>query len=111
MVRQAAQYWEPVSVHHSYPTVSTGQKVIKGRAEYFNRSSWQTRKDLAEPVRSIHVKYGIENYFVPEGEGRDLERAKPSETVSIRIVVDKYGNAAIKAVLMNGAERYVERLL
>ena len=40
-----------------------------------------------------------------------LERPKPGETVSIRVVVDKYGNPGIKAVLVNGKERYVEQLL
>jgi uncharacterized membrane-anchored protein len=47
---------------------------------------------------------------VPEGEGRAFERPKPGEAVSIRVVVDRYGNAAIKAVLVNGVERYVERV-
>ena len=59
----------------------------------------------AQPIKTINVKYGVENYFVPEGEGRVLETPKPGETVSIRLVVDRNGNAAIKAVLVNGVER------
>jgi uncharacterized membrane-anchored protein len=87
--------------------------VIKGKVEFLNNQRWQgLGPDQSPPsVKSINVKYGVENYFVPEGEGRDLERPKPGETVSIRVVVDKYGNPAIKAVLVNGVERYVEQLL
>ena len=78
--------------------------------EHINQQSFLRQGSPDEPIKTINVKYGIENYFVPEGEGRVLERPKPGETVSIRLVVDRNGNAAIKAVLVNGVERYVERL-
>ena len=110
VLKEGKDYWEPVSVHRAYPAAGAERKVIKGKVEYLNQNPWQSREP-AEPLKWINVKYGVENYFVPEGEGRDLERPKPGETVSIRVVVDKYGNPAIKAVLVNGVERYVERLL
>jgi uncharacterized membrane-anchored protein len=56
------------------------------------------------------VRYGIENYFVPEGEGRALEQPEEDEEVTILVAVDRYGNAGIKAVLVNGEVRYEERL-
>jgi uncharacterized membrane-anchored protein len=110
LLRQGAEYWEAVSLHHALPPVSAGQVAIKGRVEYIGQQALPRLGAPAESGKSIYVKYGIENYFVPEGEGRALERPKPGETVSIRVVVDRYGNAAIKAVLVNGAERYVERV-
>jgi uncharacterized membrane-anchored protein len=110
VVRQEGEFWEAVSVHQVPPPVMAGQIAIKGRVEYINQLSFQRPGAPAEPTKSINVKYGVENYFVPEGEGRVLERPRPGETVSIRLVVDRYGNAAIKAVLVNGMERYVERL-
>lgn len=111
ILKQGEEYWEPVSVHRRYPASVAGQKVIKGKIQYVNQNRWQSASEPTGPVKSVNVKYGIENYFVPEGEGRELERPKPGETISIRVVVDKYGNSAIKAVLVNGVERYVERLL
>lgn len=104
------EYWEPVSVHRDYPAIAAGRKVIKGEVRYVNQGRRRSGSRMTESVKSISVKYGIENYFVPEGEGRALERPKPGDIVSIRVVVDKYGNPAIKAVLVNGTERYVERL-
>jgi uncharacterized membrane-anchored protein len=56
------------------------------------------------------VRYGIEHYFVPEGEGRALEQPAEVEEISILVAVDSAGNAGIKAVLVNGEVRYEERL-
>lgn len=110
VLKQGIEYWEPVSVHRDYPAIATNQKVIKGEVQYLNGDPWRSAKERAEPIKQVNVKYGIENYFVPENEGRELERPKPGETVSILVVVDKYGNPAIKAVRVNGVEKYVETL-
>lgn len=110
VVRQEAEYWEALAVYHALPTVLAGQVAIKGRVEYVSQRNWRPRGESPEMAKSISVKYGVENYYVPEGEGRALERPKPDETISIRLVVDKYGNAAIKAVLVNGVERYEEQV-
>lgn len=63
-----------------------------------------------DKVSQVRVKYGIENYFVPEGEGRAIERPSAGEKISIEVAVDRCGNAGIRAVLINGKPRYVERL-
>jgi len=109
-LRREGEYWQALSLNHALPMVAEGQIVIKGRVEFINQRAFPRPGALAEPGKSIDVKYGVENYYVPEGEGRALERPKPGEAVSIRLVVDRNGNAAIKAVLVNGVERYVERL-
>ncbi|HJW81284.1 MAG TPA: hypothetical protein VJ396_03485 [Acidiferrobacterales bacterium] len=40
--------------------------------------------------------------------GAITSRSTARQPDSIRLVVDRYGNAAIKAVLVNGVERYGE---
>ena len=110
LLRQGEEFWEAVSLHHAPPPVAQKQIAIKGRVEFINQQNFLRQSTPVDPIKTINVKYGVENYFVPEGEGRVLERPKPGETVSIRLVVDRNGNAAIKAVLVNGVERYVERL-
>jgi len=52
---------------------------------------------------NLSVKYGIENYFVPEGKGREIERLRGDNLV-IRASVDRFGTAAIKDLLINGNE-------
>ena len=114
VLKQDGEYWQPVALLRKYPANVAGQVVIKGKVQYSSHQRWPgpASKPVPPPstARTITVKYGVENYFVPEGEGRELERPKPGETVSIRVVVDKSGNPAIKAVLVNGVERYVEKL-
>ncbi len=50
---------------------------------------------------NLSVKYGIENYFVPEGKGREIEGSRGDNLV-IRASVDRFGTAAIKDLLING---------
>lgn len=104
-------YWEAVSAHHRRPEAAPGRVIIKGEVENRFGAVWSSTNNRRDKLKTIEVRYGIENYFVPEGEGRDLERPKPGEVVSIRVMVDRFGNAGINAVLVNGIERYVERLL
>jgi len=48
----------------------------------------------------IIMEYGIEAYFVPEGKGREIERA---EDIKVRVSVDRSGIAIIKNLIVDGA--------
>jgi len=52
--------------------------------------------------KNFTIIYGIENYFVPEGKGLELENARDSETLSVAVKINSYGNAAIKNLYVNG---------
>jgi uncharacterized membrane-anchored protein len=56
------------------------------------------------------VNYGIESYFVPQGEGRRLEELARSRKLAVLVAVDKAGNAAIKGLLIDGKLQYEEPL-
>ena len=49
----------------------------------------------------LTVEYGIESYFVPEGDGRMLEQAR-GKGLEVQAVVDRFGHAVIKQLLVNG---------
>ncbi|WP_440948232.1 GDYXXLXY domain-containing protein [Methanosarcina sp. T3] len=71
---------------------------------------WEENEDeliTEEPrIKELRVEYGIESYFVPEGRGMEIERQQWSgeEGVDVKVVVDKYGNAVIKSLLIDGQE-------
>lgn len=111
VLHKQGEYWEALSVHHQMPKVASDQVVIKGEVKYAYGTGY-TRQGQPTPAATtrINVKYGVENYFVPERQGRELERPKTGETISIRLVIDRFGNAAIRAVLVNGVPRYTEKL-
>ena len=56
------------------------------------------------------VRYGIESYFVPEGQGRRLEELAREKKLAARIAVDGRGNAAIKGLVIDGVLQYEEPL-
>jgi uncharacterized membrane-anchored protein len=100
-----------VSIHHALPEVTPPQVAIEGEVQWSMSGRFDPVTQTQLPGTTIAVRYGIENYFVPEGEGRDLEvRRDDGNVVDIRVAVDKRGNAGIKAVLVNGEERHVETL-
>lgn len=110
VLQQQDKYWQAVSAHKDKPEITNDQVMIKGEMQHQQIQNWNVDTRESEPVNWINVRYGIENYFVPEGEGRYLERRDIGK-VDIRVAVDKSGNVGIKAVLVNDEEQYVESLL
>jgi len=103
-------YWQPVAVYRAMPQLTAAQVALKGEVTYTFDQWWNRDTNKSEPLKNISVRYGIEDYFVPEGEGRKLERQRQGEKVSLQVAVDRYGNGAIQALLINGVERYRETL-
>lgn len=105
VLRKGPTYWEPVSIHRKMPEHGPQTVVIRGTVQYSGLWLGGEQRD------GINVHYGIENYFVPEGEGREIELPRNAGKVAILVAVDDAGAAAIKAVLVDGVVRYQERLL
>lgn len=58
-------------------------------------------------IKSIYgnnliIEYGLESYFVPEGKGGEIERNRGN--IFTKAAVDKFGNAVIKSLMMEGKE-------
>ena len=104
------KYWTPVSIHKDCPEIEDNQVVIKGEVQWVMEQIWDDELNKNVEANAMDVRYGIENYFVPEGEGMALERPQEGEQVDIRVAIDSRGKAGIKAVLVNGEERYIEKL-
>ncbi|GAC1042338.1 GDYXXLXY domain-containing protein [Rhizobium sp. No.120] len=58
----------------------------------------------------IGVTYGIERYYVPEGQGRDIESARNANRVAIAARVSSDGVAHIRSLLLDGKSVYEEPL-
>ncbi|MDE1996835.1 MAG: GDYXXLXY domain-containing protein [Rhizobiaceae bacterium] len=56
------------------------------------------------------VQYGIERYYVPEGDGRDLEQARNEGHLSVAVRVASDGKAQIRALLLDGKPIFEEPL-
>lgn len=100
-------YWQARAVFRAPPP---GQLALRGTVQYVGDHWWNPETGASEAMPHISVRYGIEDYFVPEGEGRVLERPVDGEVISLRVAVDRFGNGAIQSLLINGMERYRETL-
>jgi uncharacterized membrane-anchored protein len=77
--------WKAVSTHKEYPaTVQPGQVVIKGRYD-----GWR-------------IKYGIEDYYIPEGMRQEIEEAlrKNNREARVEVKVASTGEAALVRLLI-----------
>ncbi len=63
--------------------------------------------DCAAGDRMARLTYGLESYFVPQGEGRGIERTAASR-VQVLAAVTPAGRSAIKALLIDGRPLYEE---
>jgi uncharacterized membrane-anchored protein len=88
--------WQAVRATRTFPDdLNPDQVVLKGRV-------------LFGSATSETVRYGIESYFVPQGEGPRLEALARNRKLAVLIAVDNAGNAAIKGLLIDGKLQYEE---
>ncbi|SCB16734.1 GDYXXLXY domain-containing protein [Rhizobium hainanense] len=67
--------------------------------------------DATDPSQAIiGVTYGIERYYVPEGQGHDIESARNDNRVAIAARVSSDGAAHIRSLLLDGKSVYEEPL-
>jgi uncharacterized membrane-anchored protein len=59
---------------------------------------------------TIRAEYGIERYYVPEGEGKPLEEARNDGVVSIAASVSSSGVAQIRSLMIDNKPVYEEPL-
>lgn len=88
-LEQGEKYWTSVAINKSRPEPRPGQVIAKARVQ----SAWH---------EAVQLKYGIEQFFVPQGQGLELER-EPTE-MDVEAAVDRFGNVAIRRVFFKGKE-------
>lgn len=54
--------------------------------------------------KSINVAYGIESYFVPEGEGKYIEKEMFKKRVKVELSIDKKGYASAGKIFIDEKE-------
>jgi len=97
---------DAVSVHTMPVAIGDGEMLIQGRVTS-GTNCGVTRKEFCGHLR---IKYGLERYFVPQGEGREIEHARNQGKVSVVAAVTASGRAAIKRLLLDGKPVYEEPL-
>ena len=88
-LKPKGKFWEATAIYEKKGDTINGL-FIKGKVKYYYD-------------KKLEANYGIESYFVPEGEGRDIERKMRGNksSVSVEVVVDSSGRALIKRVYID----------
>lgn len=94
--------YQAVSVHAAPVTVTAPEVLIRGRITHSCGSTSRTFCD------KLQIRYGLESYFVPEGEGKTLEQARNQQKLRVVAAVLPSGRAAIKRLLLDGEPVYEE---
>ena len=82
------RFWEATAVKTKKP-ISDNAVYMKARVKYCYD-------------KKLELNYGIESYFVPEGEGKNIEKNMRGNKSSVEVeaLVDTSGNAIIKKVFV-----------
>jgi uncharacterized membrane-anchored protein len=109
--------WKPVAAWAERPDSRPGIAVIRGRVSYVLERAPATDIPGTEEEEfpcpdcgTANVDYGIESYFVPEGEGRVLEDERNAGNLTVDVALDEDGTAAIKQLRLGGEPVYEEPL-
>jgi uncharacterized membrane-anchored protein len=97
-LRKGDPFWTAVAVSPERPATGPDEIALRGTVEWY-AEAWVNGPE-AQPARTF-IRYGIEQFYVPEGEGARLQQ-QPHLTVEA--LVDRFGRAALHRVFLDGSE-------
>jgi uncharacterized membrane-anchored protein len=81
-LQEGTPHWSACCVSKQMPNLKSNQVALKARVQGY----WGNR---------LHLHYGLEQYFAPEGKAVLPMRKTPD----VQIAVDQFGNSAIKKLI------------
>ena len=103
LAKSAAGTWDKVAGGFDKPaSVAPDQVMLAGRI-----SGYWSNTDGGNAI----VNYGIESWFVSEGQGHGIEDSAREKKLQVLVAVDTSGHAAIKGLVLDGKTVLTEPLL
>jgi uncharacterized membrane-anchored protein len=99
---QDGETWKPVA---AWKTKPEGKTFIRGDITY-----WETPAGCEKDCSILSADYNLEKFFVPEGEGLELEKLRNDQRVQVDIAVSDNGRAALKRLRVDGQVKYEEKM-
>lgn len=109
LARDAEGFAQAKAVAATRPVAGEGEVVIAGRVLSTGACALNEagQADCASGSGRLRVAYGLESYFVPQGEGRRIETTSRAR-IEVVAAVAADGTAAIKRLLIDGKLVYAE---
>lgn len=100
ILSQSGKYWMAQSAQLNKPT-NSNQVFIKGKVAsggIENQSDMLPYQQFGNS--RIHIIYGAEEYFIPEGKGRNFSFF--NKEAAAKVLVNDNGNAVLKEIIVDG---------
>ncbi|MDP3410949.1 GDYXXLXY domain-containing protein [Bosea sp. (in: a-proteobacteria)] len=109
LAADAEGFARATGVARARPAVSGTDVVMAGRVVSTGACAVNEagQPDCAAGARRLRIAYGLESYFVPQGQGRRIETT-PRARIEVVAAVSASGEAAIKRLLIDGKLVYAE---
>lgn len=91
LLRKTEEYWIAKEIKKHKP-INKNQVFIKGKVAK-NESEWFRN--------FIHVKYGIEDYYISKNQKQKL--VFRNKNITAKVLIDKQGNAILKQIYIDNA--------
>lgn len=101
--KQPDGFWDVAEASFGVLAPKEGSVIARSAPFYFYPAA-------DSPQSSLNVDYGIERYYVPEGEGKVLEEARNASALSVTARVDDEGRMQIRLIAIDGKPLYEEPL-
>lgn len=107
--RDEQGFAKATGVSRDWPKASDGVVVIAGRVTANSACATMADGsfDCSGRRNRLRIAYGLESYFVPQGEGRAIETMEKTR-IEVVAAVSSSGEAAIKRLLIDGKQVYQE---
>jgi len=94
LMQDADGYWRPLAAWLGKAPAPAGAGEVDIAGHIFR--GWNLG---ADPEATVSPDYGIERFYLPEGEGRQIEKDMRVRPFGIRAAIAKDGTAQIKALV------------
>ncbi|MGX1742621.1 GDYXXLXY domain-containing protein [Bosea sp. NPDC055353] len=107
--RDEQGFAKATGVTRDWPKAGDGTVVIAGRVTSTSACATNENGDFDCSGRRnrLRIAYGLESYFVPQGEGKAIETTDKAR-IEVVAAVSSSGEAAIKRLLIDGKPLYAE---
>jgi uncharacterized membrane-anchored protein len=93
-LRKGDPYWTAMAVSAQRPQAGTDEVALRGFVEFGDGEEGGGREVV------VGLRYGIEQYYVPEGEGLAIEQKRPE--LQVEVLVDSLGRPAMNRLFIEG---------
>lgn len=100
---KSGTYWRANTLSKDPPT-AMDKLFLKGIVVSGGMQNNIVPSDYSYQYRSYRIKYGIEDYYIPEGAGNHVVTDFLNKQVTASVHIDDNGNAVLKKIFVDGKE-------